>query len=131
MGAFAISGSQTGVVDVGAKFEAKAVLHPSCHTLRELNARNEARQLLDRVKGLQLLPLTDDEECCGFGGTFSIKVADISTAMGDVKTENIKSSQADWVISGDSSCLMHLDGVMRRKGMNVKPIHLAEVLASS
>ncbi len=62
---------------------------------------------------------------------FRLRLADISTAMGDVKTENIRSSQSEWVISGDSSCLMHLDGVMRRKGMNVKPIHLAEVLASS
>jgi L-lactate dehydrogenase complex protein LldE len=118
-------------VDVGATFNGRAALHPSCHSLRELNARTEARTLLSYVKGLELVPLVDDEECCGFGGTFSVKVADISSAMGEVKTDNIKASGAEWVISGDSSCLMHLSGVMAKRSMGVKTIHLAEVLAST
>jgi L-lactate dehydrogenase complex protein LldE len=120
-----------GVTDVGATFKAKAVLHPSCHSIRELGARTEARTLLEQVRGLELLPLTDDQECCGFGGTFSVKVADISTAMGQVKTDNIAASGADWVISGDSSCLMHLGGMMAKRNMPPKTVHLAEVLAAT
>lgn len=120
-----------GVADVGARFRGKAVLHKSCHSLRELNSRTEARLLLDNVRELQMLDLADDEECCGFGGTFSVKQPDISTAMGEVKVDNILASGADWVISGDSSCLMHLGGIMEKRGLAPKPVHLAEVLASA
>lgn len=120
-----------GVVDVGAHFQGKAVLHKSCHSLRELGCRTEARQLLDHVKGLEMLPLADDEECCGFGGTFAIKVPDVSTAMGEVKVDNVLAAQADWVISGDSSCLFHLQGILSRRKLHPKTIHIAEVLAST
>jgi L-lactate dehydrogenase complex protein LldE len=120
-----------GVVDVGAHFNGKAVLHKSCHSLRELGCRTEARQLLDHVKGLEMLPLADDEECCGFGGTFAIKVPDVSTAMGEVKVDNVLATKADWVISGDSSCLFHLQGILSRRKLRPKTIHIAEVLAST
>lgn len=120
-----------GLLDVGAKFAGKAVLHRSCHSLRELNARTEARQLLEHVAELELLPMDADEECCGFGGTFAVKMSDISTAMGEVKLDAIDRSGADWVISGDSSCLLHLGGMMTKRGFHAKPIHLAEVLAST
>ncbi|MFO0948143.1 MAG: (Fe-S)-binding protein [Planctomycetota bacterium] len=120
-----------GVTDVGARFCGRAVLHKSCHALRELNARTQARQLLEKVKDLELLELAQDEECCGFGGTFAIKVSDISTAMGDIKVENIVASGADWVVSGDASCLMHIGGILERRNLRPKPIHLAEVLAAT
>ena len=88
-------------------------------------------RLLDHVRGLEMLDLADDEECCGFGGTFAVKAADVSSAMGQIKIDNIAASGADWVISGDSSCLFHLGGMLEKQGRKTKPIHLAEVLAST
>lgn len=120
-----------GLTDVGATFEGKASLHPSCHSMRELNARTEAKTLLQHVRGLELLPFEDAEECCGFGGTFSVKFGDISTAMADIKIDALSKTQSQWLISGDSSCLMHLSGRMSRRGIPIKTIHLAEVLAST
>lgn len=120
-----------GITDVGATFPGRAVLHKSCHSLRELQARSEVRQLLDKVRGLEMLALPNDEECCGFGGTFAIKEADISTAMGEIKVEQVVATGADWVISGDSSCLLHLGGLLQRRGLRPKTIHLAEVLATT
>lgn len=120
-----------GIVDVGARFRGRAVLHKSCHALRELGARSEARQLLDKVKDLEMLDLADDEECCGFGGTFAVKMGAISTAMGEVKVENILAAGAEWVVSGDSSCLMHLQGILSRRQLSPRTIHLAQVLAAS
>lgn len=120
-----------GVTDVGARFIGKAVLHKSCHALRELDARTQARQLLDQVRDLEMLELSQDEECCGFGGTFAIKVGEISTAMGDIKVDNIIASGADWVVSGDASCLLHIGGILEKRSLRPKPIHLAEVLAAT
>lgn len=123
--------NKLGLTDVGASFRGKAVLHKSCHSLRELNSRTEARLLLDHVRGLEMLELADDEECCGFGGTFAVKQPDISTAMGEVKIDNVLAAGADWVISGDSSCLLHLGGLLQKRKLHPKTIHLAEVLAST
>lgn len=120
-----------GVRDVGARFPGSAVLHKSCHALRELGSRSDARVLLDHVRDLRMLELPDDEECCGFGGTFAVKYADISTAMGEVKVQNIVDSGADWVISGDSSCLLHLGGIIEKRELRPRPIHLAQVLAAT
>jgi L-lactate dehydrogenase complex protein LldE len=120
-----------GVTDVGARFPGSAVLHKSCHSLRELNSRTEARALLDRVAELKMLELPMDEECCGFGGTFAVKMADISSAMGEIKCDQVAATGAEWVISGDSSCLMHIGGMLEKRDMKPKPIHLAEVLAST
>lgn len=119
-----------GIVDVGARFPGTAVLHKSCHSLRELEARTQARRLLDHVRDLEMLSLEAEEECCGFGGTFAVKMSELSTAMGDIKVEKIVASGADWVVSGDSSCLMHLGGILAKKGLRPRPIHLAEVLAA-
>lgn len=121
---------QLGLRDVGARFPGKAVLHRSCHSLRELNARTEAQELLSEVRDLELVPMAADEECCGFGGTFATKMPAISTAMGEIKLKAIEESGAQWLISGDSSCLMHLGGMISRRKQAVQPIHLAEVLAS-
>jgi L-lactate dehydrogenase complex protein LldE len=119
-----------GVTDVGAAFPGTAVIHSACHGLRELGAKDEARLLLENVRGLKLLPLPMAEECCGFGGTFAVKVPDVSTAMGDIKADAILGTGAEWVVSGDTSCLMHLDGLFRRRQAAVRTIHLAEVLAA-
>jgi L-lactate dehydrogenase complex protein LldE len=119
-----------GVTDVGARFPGKAVLHKSCHSLRELHSRTEVRQLLDCVRDLEMLELADDEECCGFGGAFSVKMPEISTAMGDVKVSSILKSGAEWVISGDSSCLLHIGGILQKRELKPRTIHFAEVLAS-
>jgi L-lactate dehydrogenase complex protein LldE len=119
-----------GAVDVGARFPGKAVLHKSCHSLRELHCKDQATRLLQKVRDLELLPLAMDEECCGFGGAFAVKMSDISTAMGDVKVDLIRQTGADWVVSGDSSCLLHLGGILEKRGLPIKTIHLAEVLAA-
>ena len=123
--------NELGTTDVGARFSGRAVLHKSCHALRELQAKTEARALLDRVEGLEMVELASDEECCGFGGTFAVKSPEISTAMGEIKIDNVLAANVDWVISGDSSCLMHLGGILEKRGLAPKPIHLAEVLAGA
>lgn len=119
-----------GVTDVGAKFNAIATFHDGCHGLRELNVKTQPRTLLQHVKGLELLEMNDTATCCGFGGTFSVKFPMISTAMGDAKLANATATGAKYIVSNDSSCLMHLQGMIDRQGLPVKTLHLAEVLAS-
>jgi L-lactate dehydrogenase complex protein LldE len=118
------------VDDLGAKLNCKATYHDSCAALREIKLKNEPRQLLSKVKGLELVELAENETCCGFGGTFSVKFEAISVAMGEQKANNILNTGADVVISTDLSCLMHIGGVMGNKQMPVKSMHLADVLAS-
>ena len=118
-----------GVEDVGARFEARATYHDGCHGLRELGLKEAPRRLLWRVRGLELLEMEDGETCCGFGGLFSVKFPMISAAMGEVKCEAILATGADVVISGDSSCLMHIGGMLARQGRRKRCLHFAEVLA--
>jgi L-lactate dehydrogenase complex protein LldE len=122
---------QLGVPDVGASFPAKVTYHDACHALRELHLKDEPRQLLRHVRGLQLVEMEEAETCCGFGGTFSVKFPVISYAMDEVKCASIIKTGAKYVISTDPSCLMQIDGYLRQQGMPVRPIHLAEVLAST
>jgi len=121
---------QLGVTDVGASFPAKVTYHDACHALRELGLKDEPRQLLRHVRGLELVEMTQAETCCGFGGTFAVKYPFISTAMGDWKVSKIRETGAAYVVSTDSSCLMHLDGYLRRQKIPIKTLHLAEVLAA-
>jgi L-lactate dehydrogenase complex protein LldE len=118
---------QLGVTDVGATFPAKVTYHDACHALRELRLKDEPRQLLRHVRGLELIEMTEAETCCGFGGTFSVKFPPISQAMDEVKCASIAATGADYVVSTDSSCLMHIAARLRPP---LKTIHLAEVLAS-
>jgi L-lactate dehydrogenase complex protein LldE len=118
-----------GVTDVGAKFDASVTYHDACHTLRELRLKNEPRQLLAQVRGLKLVEMDEAETCCGFGGTFAVKFPMISTAMDKVKVESIRKTGAQYVVSTDSSCLMHIDGYLKRHRIPVQTLHLAEVLA--
>jgi L-lactate dehydrogenase complex protein LldE len=120
-----------GVTDVGARFPARVTYHDSCHALRELRLKDEPRRLLRNVRGLELVEMTDAETCCGFGGTFSVKFPMISYAMDEVKCDAIRRSGARYVVSADSSCLMQIDGYLRRHKIPVQTISLAEVLAAS
>jgi len=118
-----------GVTELGATFPHTVTYHASCHGLRELKLRDEPLELLRKVKGLKLLELSRSEECCGFGGTFATKFADISVAMGNSKAECVAATGAEFVTAIDSSWLLHLEGVLRKRGKAAKTIHLAGILA--
>jgi L-lactate dehydrogenase complex protein LldE len=118
-----------GVTDVGAAFPARVTYHPTCHSLRMLGVGDRPRRLLRAVRGLELVELPDAESCCGFGGTFAVKNADVSVAMGRDKTRHVEESGADVLVASDSSCLMHIGGLLSRQGSPVRVMHLAEVLA--
>jgi L-lactate dehydrogenase complex protein LldE len=119
-----------GVEDLGASRGGKAVFHCGCHQRRELGVLDEPRELLANVEGLDLLEWENEELCCGFGGTFAVKMPDVSTAMADEKIKALERCGADTLISGDSSCLMHLEGRLRRTGHDTRVLHLAQVLDS-
>jgi len=118
------------VTDVGAVFPHSVTYHASCHGLRELQLRDEPLQLLRKVKGLKLLDMLRYDECCGFGGTFATKFESISVAMGVSKADNIAVTGAEYVTAIDPSCLMHVQGIMGKRGDKAKTIHLASILAS-
>jgi len=118
------------VEDVGARFEGVVTYHDSCHALRELQIKEGPRRLLAKVRGLTLREMEAAEECCGFGGTFSIKFPEVSGAMARTKIDSIRKTEADTVVSVDSSCLMQLQGAIQRAGLPIRTLHLAEVLAS-
>ena len=118
------------VEDVGARLNGVATYHDSCHALRELKIKSAPRRLLGNVAGLELVEMDAAEECCGFGGTFSVKFPGVSGGMARTKIDSIKRTGASIVVSIDSSCLMQIDGVLRRDGSGVRAMHLAEVLAS-
>ncbi len=119
-----------GVEDVGARFEGLVTYHDSCHALRELHIKSGPRRLLAKVQGLTLAEMAAAEECCGFGGTFSVKFAEVSGAMARTKIDSIQKTGASTVVSIDSSCLMQLQGAIDRAGLPIRTMHLAEVLAS-
>lgn len=120
-----------GVSDVGAHFPHRVTFHDACHGLRELHIKPEPRELLRRVRGLELIEMPRSEECCGFGGTFATKFGMISAAMGETKAGNAESCGAEYLSSNDPSCLMHIDGILRRHNSQVRTIHLASVLAQT
>ena len=119
-----------GVEDVGARYEGVVAYHDSCHALRDLQIKEGPRRLLARVQGLTLRELDTAGECCGFGGTFSVKFAEVSGAMTRTKIDSIVRTGADTVVSVDASCLMQIKGALSRAGSPVRALHLAEVLAS-
>jgi L-lactate dehydrogenase complex protein LldE len=121
--------TKLGVTDLGARFPAKVTFHDGCHGLRELGIKASPRKLLEKVRDLQLVEMKE-EICCGFGGTFAAKFPMISTAMGEVKCSQAIETGAEYIVSNDSSCLMHIQGIADKQAKNLKTIHLAEVLAS-
>jgi L-lactate dehydrogenase complex protein LldE len=119
-----------GVEDVGAHMEDIVTFHDGCHALRELGVKDAPRRLLAHVRGLELREMKPAEECCGFGGTFSVKFAELSGAMAQTKIQAILGTGARTVVSLDPSCLMQIQGALSRAGSDVRTMHLAEVLAS-
>jgi len=116
--------------DVGAHFDGVVTYHDSCHALRELRIKEGPRRLLSKVQGLTLHEMEAAEECCGFGGTFSIKFPEVSGGMARTKIDSILKTKAGTVVSIDSSCLMQIQGVIDRSGLPIRTMHLAEILAS-
>lgn len=119
------------VEDVGAYFPHRVTYHPTCHSIRVARVGDKPLRLLRQVRGIDLVELPEAESCCGFGGTFALKNAATSTAMLADKLRNALSTHAEYVVSGDSSCLMHIGGGLSRLQTGVRPLHLAEVLAST
>src|SRR5262245_4100925 len=121
--------TRLGVEDVGARFPARVTVHDGCHGLRELGLARPIRALLARVKELELVEMAGTDTCCGFGGSFSVKFPMISTAMGEAKVEAARATKADYIVSNDASCLLHLGGLLARGEPRPGTLHLAEVLA--
>lgn len=118
-----------GVTKVESEFRGKVTYHDGCHALRELRIKDEPRMLLKGVKGCALSEMQGCDSCCGFGGAFSVKFADVSTAMAGDKVEAIGATGAQAVVTTDSSCLMQMAGAMSRQGVKVRPLHIAQILA--
>ncbi len=118
------------VTNFGSVFEHKITYHDSCAALREYKLNDEPRQLLRNVKGLELVEMKDTHECCGFGGTFSVKFEPISTAMAEQKVRNALDTGAEYIVSTDSSCLMHQYAYIKKHNLPIKVAHVVDVLAS-
>ncbi|WP_318441678.1 (Fe-S)-binding protein [Photobacterium leiognathi] len=121
---------QLGVENVGARLKGKGVYHPSCSLIRKLGVREEPLILLNNVEGLELLPIENQETCCGFGGTFSVKMSEISGEMVTEKVRHIKAAEPDFLIGADISCLLNIGGRISREGQPIKVMHIVDVLMS-
>lgn len=119
-----------GVTNLGASFSAKITYHDSCAGLRECKIKEEPRKLLNAVQGIELVEMNDVETCCGFGGSFAVKYDTISTSMADQKIDNAIATNAEYIVSTDTSCLMHLDGRINHHGQAIKVLHLADILSA-
>lgn len=120
-----------GITEIkGARLPGLATYHDSCSALRECHIKEAPRKLLQNVEGLKLKEMGENETCCGFGGTFAVKFESISVSMGEQKVTNAMETKADYLISTDYSCLMHLEAYIQKKKLSIKPMHIADVLAS-
>ncbi len=120
-----------GVTDVGAYFPHRVTYHPTCHSLRMLRVGDRPLQLLRAVRGIDLVDLPAADQCRGFGGTFSVKNADVSVSMGADKARNVKDSGAEVLVAGDNSCLAQIGGILSRQRAGIRVMHLAEILATT
>ncbi len=120
-----------GTEDVGAEFAHKVTYHTTCHSLRTIQVGDRPLRLLKAVRGIEYIPLENSDSCCGFGGTFSVKNSEVSTAMMGDKLDAAVRTGAQWLVSGDNSCLMHLGGGLSRQGSLMKTAHLVEILAGT
>jgi L-lactate dehydrogenase complex protein LldE len=120
---------ELGVTDLGASFHGRVTYHDSCHLLRSLGVRTQPRQLLAKIRGLELVEMADSDRCCGFGGSFSVKYPEISTAMVAEKVDTILATGADTVAGCDMGCLMNIEGYLSRHNHPVKVKHIAQLLA--
>jgi len=119
-----------GVDDLGAHYNGVITYHDSCHLLRNLRVKEQPRSLLRKILGAKFVEMNDSDRCCGFGGSFSFKYADISAAMAEEKVNNIIASGADTVVGCDMGCLMNIQGILSRKGADIKVMHIAEILVN-
>ncbi|MGF1910598.1 (Fe-S)-binding protein [Vibrio kasasachensis] len=122
--------NQLGVKNVGARLKGRAVYHPSCSLIRKLGVREEPLALLANVEGLEMVPIKNQETCCGFGGTFSVKMSEISGEMVKEKVQHISAVEPEYLIGADISCLINIGGRMTREGQPVKVMHIVDVLLS-
>jgi L-lactate dehydrogenase complex protein LldE len=120
-----------GVTDVGASFTGPVAFHPTCHSRRALAIGDRPERLLRAVKGLTLVDLAQPGQCCGFGGTFAVKNPDTSAAMGADKVADVLATGAPVLAAADTSCLIHIGGMLSRRGAPVRTMHLAEILAET
>lgn len=120
-----------GITDVGATFNGRGTLHVGCHLRHELAGADAATQLLASVRGLEIIDHQHDAVCCGFGGTFAVKHPELSLSMGTQKLDHAAATGCEYLISTEASCLLHLGGMIRHDERPLKPIHIAEVLAST
>ena len=120
-----------GLEDVGAYFPHRVTYHASCHGLRSLSLGDGPARLLRAVRGIDLVELPGLEQCCGFGGTFAVKNAEVSTAMLSEKVQAVLSTRAEMCTASDNSCLMHIEGALHRQRTGVRTLHIAEILAST
>jgi len=118
------------VTDVGAVYPHKVTYHASCHYLREMGLKTEAKTLLNAVKGLEFIPLNEEETCCGFGGAFTVTYPEVSRSMMDNKVKNIISSGAETVVMCEPGCLMNVAGGLYKAGSNIKALHIIDLLSS-
>lgn len=118
------------ITDLGAKFPSKITWHDSCAALREYGIRKEPRELLSHVKGLELVEMEDSDVCCGFGGTFSVKHEAISTAMAEQKVQHALATGAEFIVSTEMSCLMHLDAYIQKNNLPIRCVHIADILVN-
>jgi L-lactate dehydrogenase complex protein LldE len=123
--------ARLGVTDVGACYPQVVTLHPSCHSLRSLHLGDLPRRLLQAVRGLDLVELPESDQCCGFGGTFALKNADVSSAMVADKVRCVLETGATVCTAADNSCLMQIGGALSRRGAGVRCLHIAELLAAT
>jgi len=130
---FELSEYLVDVLGVGSRgrFDAKVTFHDSCHGLRELHLSGQGRQLLEGVEGLELVEMARPDACCGFGGTFSVRLPEMATVMADDKLAQAEETGADVLVAGDAGCLMHVAGRSSRSGSGVRPMHLAVLLAEA
>ena len=119
------------VTDVGAVLNGRAAYHPSCHMSRRLGVKEAPCRLLKKVKGLELVPFKGQDRCCGFGGTFSVTMADLSGAMVAEKVRHMAAAGVDYVIGADGACLMNIEGRIRRENLDIKVLHVVEALTTA
>lgn len=122
--------NRLGVIDLGASFPHKVTFHDSCAGLREYGLKTEARMLLSKVKGLELVEMENRHVCCGFGGTFSVKNEAISVAMAEQKVQHALNTEAEYIVSTDLSCLMHQQAYINKQKLPIQTIHIVDILAA-
>jgi len=118
-----------GMEDLGSRYDGRITYHDSCHLMRGIGVKEQPRKLIRKIRGAEFIEMNDSDKCCGFGGAFSVKYPEISAAILEDKIKNIISSNADVVTGCDMGCLMNIQGMLNRKGLPIKTLHIAQLLA--